>query len=119
MWAALDAATGALLWQTPDPSSARSLFGIYVSPGYGAFKGPGFFGTTMGPITIANGVMFAGSMDPEGHMYALDAKTGDILWSFASYGSVMSAPSIVDGVVYWGSGYYQGFNSNHLFAFSL
>jgi polyvinyl alcohol dehydrogenase (cytochrome) len=119
MWAALDAATGAILWQTPDPSSFRSQFGLYVSPGYGAFKGPGFFGTTMGPMTVANGVVFAGSMDPEGHMYAFDAATGAILWSFASGGSVMSAPSVVDGVVYWGSGYYQAFNSNKLFAFAL
>jgi polyvinyl alcohol dehydrogenase (cytochrome) len=119
MWAALDAATGKLLWQTPDPSSSRSLRGLYVSPGYGPFKGPGFFATTMGPITVANGVMFAGSMDPEGHMYALDAKSGAVLWSFASGGSVMSAPSIVDGVVYWGSGYYQGFNAHKLWAFAL
>ena len=119
MWAALDAATGALLWQTPDPSSSRPLAGIYVSPGYGPFKGPGFFATTMGPMTVANGVVYAGSMDPEGHMYAFDAKTGAILWSFASGGSVMSAPSIVNGTVYWGSGYYQGFNSNRLYAFAL
>ncbi len=119
MWAALDAATGALVWQTPDPSSSRPLSGLYVSPGYGPWKGAGFFATTMGPITIANGVMYAGSMDPEGHMYGIDARTGAILWSFASYGSVMSAPSIVDGVLYWGSGYYQGFNANKLYAFAL
>jgi polyvinyl alcohol dehydrogenase (cytochrome) len=118
-WSALDAATGALLWQTPDPSSSRPLCGVYVSPGYGAFKGPGFFGTAMGPITVANGVMYAGSMDPEGHMYALNAKTGEIVWSFASGGSVMSAPSIVDGVLYWGTGYYQAFNANRLYAFAL
>ena len=63
--------------------------------------------------------MYAGSMDPEGHMYGIDANTGAILWTFASYGSVMSAPSIVDGVLYWGSGYYQGFNSQTLYAFAL
>ena len=73
----------------------------------------------MGPITVANGVMYAGSMDPEGHMYAFNGATGEILWSFASGGSVMSAPSIVDGVLYWGSGYAIGFSNNKLYAFSL
>jgi polyvinyl alcohol dehydrogenase (cytochrome) len=119
MWAALDAATGELLWQTPDPSSDRPLTGWLVSVPYGPFKGPGFFAATMGPMTVANGVVYAGSMDPEGHMYALDARTGEILWSFASGGSVMSAPSVVDGVLYWGSGYSYGTNSNKLYAFAL
>jgi polyvinyl alcohol dehydrogenase (cytochrome) len=118
-WSALDASNGKILWQTPDPSSNRSQIGLYVSPSYGPFKGPGFFAVTMGPMTVANGVVYAGSMDPEGHMYAIDGKSGEILWSFASGGSVMSAPSVVDGVLYWGSGYYQGTNSNRLYAFSL
>ncbi len=118
-WAALDAGTGELLWQTPDPSSSRPLTGILLSAQYGAFKGPGFFAAAMGPITVANGVMYAGSMDPEGHMYAFDGATGAILWSFASGGSVMSAPSIVNGVLYWGSGYSIGFNNNKLYAFTL
>jgi polyvinyl alcohol dehydrogenase (cytochrome) len=42
-----------------------------------------------------------------------------ILWSFASGGSVMSAPAVVDGVVYWGSGYQTGFNNNRIYAFGL
>jgi polyvinyl alcohol dehydrogenase (cytochrome) len=52
-------------------------------------------------------------------MYAIDGKTGVIRWSFASGGSVNSAPSIVDGVVYWGSGYDKGFNNHKVFAFAL
>jgi polyvinyl alcohol dehydrogenase (cytochrome) len=119
MWAALDAATGELLWQTPDPSSDRPMIGWLVSAAYGPFKGPGFFAATMGPMTVANGVVYAGSMDPEGHLYALDARSGEVLWSFASGGSAMSAPSIVDGVLYWGSGYSLGTNNNKLYAFAL
>ena len=119
IWAALDVATGELLWQTPDPSSDQPLDGSIVHPTWGAGLGPGFFATAMGPMTVANGVVFAGSMDREGHMHALDAATGEILWSFASGGSVMSAPSIDGGVVYWGSGYSTGFDNAKLFAFGL
>jgi polyvinyl alcohol dehydrogenase (cytochrome) len=39
------------------------------------------------------------------NMYALDAATGEILWSFASGSSVTGGAAIVDGSVYWGSGY--------------
>jgi hypothetical protein len=68
----------------PGPSSSRPQWGILVSPSYGLWKGDGFFGTTMGPITVANGVMDAGSMDREGHMYGIDTETGEILWSLAT-----------------------------------
>lgn len=119
LWAALDAGTGQLLWQTPDPSSSRPLFGLYANAVWGIAKGPGFFAAAMGPLTVANGVLFGGSMDPEGHMYAFDASSGAILWSFASGGSVMSGPAVVDGVVYWGTGSRMGFDANALYAFAL
>ena len=98
-WSALDAATGKILWQTPDPTSGT------VDPG---------------AVSTANGVLYAGSYS--GNMYALNARTGRILWSFASGGSVIDAPSIVNGVLYWGSGYGRippGTPNNKLFAFSL
>ncbi len=79
MWSALDPATGRIIWQTAEPA--------------------------FGPVSVANGVVYAGSMDPAGHMRALDAKTGKILWSFASGGSVAGAPAIADGIVFWGLGY--------------
>jgi polyvinyl alcohol dehydrogenase (cytochrome) len=37
-------------------------------------------------------------------MFALDAKTGEVLWSFSSGGSVQAGAVVVDGTVYWGSG---------------
>jgi polyvinyl alcohol dehydrogenase (cytochrome) len=119
IWAALDAATGELLWQTPDPSSVLPLKGTLVHPIYGAGLGEGFFAMAMGPMTVANGVVFAGSMDQRGHFYAFDAATGQIRWSFASGGSSMSAPSVANGVLYWGSGYPVGSNNNKLYAFEL
>jgi polyvinyl alcohol dehydrogenase (cytochrome) len=83
-WTALDPATGKILWQTPDPQGA--IDASFVS--------------------AANGVVYGGSLAATGtDMYALDASTGKILWSFASGGSVTGGAAIVDGSVYWGSGY--------------
>jgi polyvinyl alcohol dehydrogenase (cytochrome) len=97
-WSALDVATGKILWQTADPTVNT---------------------IDRGSVSVANGVMYAGSNS--GQMYALDTKTGNILWNFASGGSVIDGPSVVDGVVYWGSGYrnIQGTGNNKVYAFTL
>jgi polyvinyl alcohol dehydrogenase (cytochrome) len=52
-----------------------------------------------------NGVLFGGSMDPAGTMYAMDARSGAVLWSFESGGTVYSGPAIAENVVYWGCGF--------------
>ncbi len=88
-WAALDPATGDVLWQIADP----------------ALKSPLAGGSVNGPIAVVNGVMFGGSMDANGTMFAFDAASGQVLWQFQSGGTVYGGPAIVDGVVYWGSGY--------------
>lgn len=119
-WAALDPRTGAILWQTPDPASSKPLTGDIEHPRFGLGRGLGFFAWAMGPLTVANGVVYAGSMDFAGHMYAMDAEDGRILWRFASGGSVCSAPAVVDGILYWGSGYPRlGWPNNKLYAFAL
>lgn len=97
-WSALDAASGDVLWQTADPTSGAIDFGA---------------------VSVANGVVYAGSQASTGYMYALNAETGRILWSYASGGSIDDGPSIVDGVVYWGSGYRIGANNNKLYAFAI
>ncbi len=97
-WSALDVNTGKILWQTADPNQALD----------------------MGSVSVANGVLYAPAYD--GNMHALDAATGKILWSFQSGGSVLDGPSIVDGVVYWGSGYRKippGMGNNKMYAFSV
>ena len=103
-WAALDPATGKILWQTPDPQGAFDI----------SF------------VSTANGVVYGGSLATTGtNMYALDAATGKILWSFASGGSVTGGAAIVDGSVYWGSGYCgtacftAPTNNNKVYAFGL
>jgi len=98
-WSALDVATGKILWQTADPTVGT---------------------IDTGSVSVANGVMYAGSYS--GQMYAFDAGTGQILWNFASGGSVIDGPSIVDGVLYWGSGYRNippGIGNNKVYAFTL
>ena len=76
-------------------------------------------------MTVANGVVYAGSLalgQGANNMYALDAKTGKILWGFNSGGSVIAGAAVVNGTVYWGSGYshYQiGVSNNKLYAFTV
>ncbi len=98
-WSALDVATGNILWQTADPTVGT---------------------IDTGSVSVANGVMYAGSYS--GQMYALDTRTGRILWNFASGGTVIDGPSIVDGTLYWGSGYRNippGIGNNKVYAFTL
>ena len=98
IWSGLDARTEQILWQTADPRG----------------------GGASGPVTTANGVVFGCSLDLAGHMYALNAATGAILWSFASGGSCVSGAAISDGMLFWGSGYSRlGTPNNKLFAFGL
>jgi polyvinyl alcohol dehydrogenase (cytochrome) len=105
-WSALDAATGQILWETADPFRLSDpLYAIDTSP-----------------VTGANGVVYACSMDPQGHMYAIDGETGNILWSFASGGSCNSGAAISGGMVFWGSGYSHlglGTPNNKFYAFQL
>lgn len=105
IWAAVDAATGKVLWRTADPQQMMDTVAM----------------------SAANGLVYAGSLAGSGaNMYALDAATGEIKWSFESGGAVVSGAAIVDGAVYWGSGYhtkvlglpYAGDN-HKLYAFAI
>jgi len=105
LWAALDPATGAIQWVVADPNGSIDL----------------------APMAVANGVVYASSMGHVSSMptlFALNAADGNTLWSYAAGSSVNSGATIVDGVVYWGSGYthlnfppYTG--NNKFYAFSL
>jgi polyvinyl alcohol dehydrogenase (cytochrome) len=54
-----------------------------------------------GPITAANGVVYV----PAGkQLLAFNAETGDVLFTFDGVGSIASAPVVVDGMIYFGSG---------------
>ena len=104
-WAALDPATGQILWRTADPNGSVAL----------------------GPLSVADGVVYAASMggDPTAQtMFGFDAATGAKVWGFASGSSVNAGATIVSGTVYWGSGYMHlgipGHTGNNKFyAFSI
>ncbi|KAL5722665.1 hypothetical protein ACHQM5_006156 [Ranunculus cassubicifolius] len=83
LWVAMDAFTGKIIWSIANPRNT----------------------TASGPVTVANNVLFAGSDDPKGAIYAMDVKTGDILWSYDTGATVHGGMSVSDGCIYVGNGY--------------
>jgi outer membrane protein assembly factor BamB len=75
---ALDASTGALLWN-------------YTTGG----------GYVRSSAVVANGVVYVGSGD--NNLYALGATTGALLWKYTTGCAVESSPVVANGVVYVGS----------------
>jgi polyvinyl alcohol dehydrogenase (cytochrome) len=85
-------------------------------------------GMDLGPLAVANGVLYAPSMGGPNSttaptMFALDASNGSTLWSYASGSSVNAGATIVGENVFWGSGYAHwgpilGTGNNKFFAFS-
>jgi len=102
-WAALDPATGAILWQTPAPTPPGATEHALAQSG----------------MSVANGVLYGGTLS--GEFVAMNAANGEILWRYESGGSVHAAPAIVDGVLYWTSGYtgLGATDNQRLYAFSL
>ncbi|XP_034693526.1 polyvinylalcohol dehydrogenase-like [Vitis riparia] len=82
-WVALDANTGEIVWSTANPSNE----------------------TAHGPVTVANGVVFAGSVAPSGPFYGMDAETGTIIWTYNTNATVYGGASVSYGCVYLGHGY--------------
>ena len=63
---------------------------------------------TGGPVysspAIADGIVYVGSWG--GEVYAFDASTGAVVWSYETAGGVFSSPTVVGGVMFIGS--YDG-----------
>lgn len=53
------------------------------------------------PPSLVDATVYVGSDD--GNLYAVDARSGEERWRFATGDEVFSSPVIVDGVVYIGS----------------
>nr|GMD29656.1 polyvinylalcohol dehydrogenase-like [Ipomoea batatas] len=105
-WVALDASTGRIIWTTANPSNE----------------------TAPGPVTLANGVLFAASPAPSGPIYAIHATTGKIMWSFNTGATIYGGASVSNGCVYIGHGYSVGLlksfhptwtNGKYLFVFCI
>jgi hypothetical protein len=105
-WYSLDPKSGATAWYTPVDAH-------------------------WGPVSSAGDLMFGGSWAGYGESLpefaVLDSRTGEKVFTFlnedpAGEGgprSVMCAPSIVDGWVYWGSGYKDAEGTAWVYAFTL
>ncbi len=111
-WAALDPDTGKIIWQRADPQTevvAGETVGVW----------------DLAPVSAANGVVYAASMAKSGNeFYALNGATGKILWAGPAGSSVNAGPAIVDGSVYWGSGYaragaVESSGNTKFFAFTI
>lgn len=101
----MDARSGKILWSVADPGNA----------------------TANGPVSVANGVVFAGSTGGKGPVYAIKAKTGEILWSYKTGATVYGGVSVSNGCIYVGNGYKVNLGAvfptftagNSLFAFCV
>ena len=69
-------------------------------------------GKAQSPPVVVDGLAYVGSND--GHVYALDASTGDLLWRQEVGSEVYLAPVVVEEVVYAGSrnGFVYGFEAS-------
>ncbi|WP_254811093.1 right-handed parallel beta-helix repeat-containing protein [Natronosalvus amylolyticus] len=69
-------------------------------------------GTDATEATVVDGVVYVGTDD--GEVLALDADTGEELWTKELGAAVQTAPSVVDGEVYVGTASFN--EDNHLYA---
>ncbi|HSE52205.1 MAG TPA: PQQ-binding-like beta-propeller repeat protein [Gemmatimonadales bacterium] len=98
---AVDSATGAQRWVFATKGERR-----FTAPGiHGAIprteRMPDPFDVFLSSPTVANGTVYIGSGDQ--HVYALDAGTGALKWSFATGDVVHAAPALANNTVYIGS----------------
>lgn len=56
-----------------------------------------------GLLKVVDGVIYIGSKDE--HLYAVNADSGELKWDFETVDSVVTTPSVAEGVVYIGSGH--------------
>jgi outer membrane protein assembly factor BamB len=79
--------------------------GVYHTRGVGSFGGVQWRFQTGGMVqssaTVVDGTAYVGSGD--GHLYALDAATGEERWRVAAGRAITSTPAVAGGTVYFGS----------------
>jgi outer membrane protein assembly factor BamB len=98
---ALDARTGATRWKFATEGErrfeAKGLHGF--QPKSQTIADP--FDVYLSSPVVAKGFVYFGSGD--GHVYALDAETGEMKWRFRTGDVVHASPAYADGVVFFGS----------------
>lgn len=108
--AALDLQSGQVVWSFGNPLFARNSSSECL-----------VFAKFLGPVSAANGVVYAPSMDPNGSLFFLDAVSGRQLGAFATGASLNGGASIVGDMVFIGSGYNKSavFGTPGSFAWGL
>jgi len=118
---ALSAKTGKLLWSAQSQSKFGSREFWYATPTiaygrvyigntdgtmyvFGAKSGKLLWARPLGTYiygaaAVYRRKVFVGTYD--GKFYALDAATGDTVWQIDAHGAVHSAPTVIDGLVYY------------------
>jgi len=98
---ALDARTGATAWKFVTGGErrfeAKGLHGM--QPRNQTFADP--FDVFLSSPVVAQGMVYFGSGD--GHLYAVDAATGELRWKFQTGDVVHASPAYAGGVLYVGS----------------
>ncbi len=98
---ALDARTGATRWKFATTGErrfeAKGLHGWL--PTNQTIADP--FDVFLSSPVFAQGTVYFGSGD--GHLYAVDAASGELRWKFLTGDVVHASPAFADGVVYFGS----------------
>jgi outer membrane protein assembly factor BamB len=98
---ALDAATGALRWKF-QTAGERRYAGRHLHGSIPAGEVmPDPFDLYLSSPAVWRGTVYIGSGD--GHVYALDAITGAVRWTFKTGDVVHASPAIANGTVYIGS----------------
>ena len=86
----LDAETGSEIWRT-QVSAAEYSSRRTSEWDYGNWSSP----------AVHRDTVYCGGND--GHLYAIDAETGDTKWRFKTGGPIWATPAVTDGTVYVGS----------------
>eukprot|EP01116_Phalansterium_solitarium_P019002 TRINITY_DN518_c0_g1_i7.p1 TRINITY_DN518_c0_g1~~TRINITY_DN518_c0_g1_i7.p1 ORF type:complete len:875 (+),score=205.08 TRINITY_DN518_c0_g1_i7:94-2718(+) len=101
-WFAMRISDGAILWITPVPFADNLRL------------------QAIGPVTVANGVVYAYVNNPQGTLVAMNAATGAILWKYDTGARGSGGVSIYNGGVFVGAGWVLGsVSQGSINAFSL
>lgn len=98
---AVDAATGNQRWAFASQGERRFAAAGILGALPSAEKMPDPWDFYLSSPTVSAGAVYFGSGDS--HLYAVDAKTGALLWSYKTGDVVHSSPAVSGGVVYAGS----------------
>ncbi|KAJ7974434.1 polyvinylalcohol dehydrogenase-like [Quillaja saponaria] len=105
---ALDRNNGNIVWSKEAGPGGLGGGGIWGAATVAISYGPQqilMMPLLLAPVSVANGVLFAGSTYREGPIYAMNAKNGKILWSYDTGATVYGGISVSNGCVYLGNGY--------------